>query len=98
MTKNGGASLGEILFILAMFLPTLLMGILKAWPLFWVFVIFDVCFGLTEWYYTARTDKTVSQHFWEYSRKHRGRAIAILVSMGLMWAALMYHLGYKMFQ
>jgi undecaprenyl pyrophosphate phosphatase UppP len=90
--------MGEVLFIIAMFLPTVLMGILKMWPLFWVFCIFDICFGLTEWLYVSRTGRTVSQHFWEYAKKKKVKAMAILASMGIMWTALLLHLGYKMFR
>ena len=88
----------EILFIIAMFIPTVLMAILKMWPLFWVFVIFDIIFGGVEIFYKVRTKRTVSQHFWEYSKKSKAKAIAILVSMAIMWSALIWHLGYKMFQ
>lgn len=88
----------EILFIIAMFIPTVMMAILKMWPLFWVFVIFDAIFGGVEIFYKTKSGKTVSQHFWAYSKEHKGRAIAILSSMGLMWLALLIHLGYKMFQ
>ena len=87
----------EILFVLAMFIPTVLMGVFKVWPLFTVFVIFDVLFGLTEWYYVAKTKKSVSQHFWVWSKDNKGKAIAILSSMLVMWLALIFHLGSKMF-
>lgn len=88
----------EVLFILSMFIPTVLMAILKMWPLFWVFVIFDAIFGGVEIFYKAKTGKTVSQHFWEFSKKSKIKALIILGSMLLMWLALLYHLGYKMFQ
>jgi hypothetical protein len=94
---NGKTSLGELLFILAMFLPMLLMGILGMWPLFWVFLAFNIFFGLTEWFYTVKTGMTVSQHFWAYSKKHKWKAIAILVAMLGMWVALIAHLGVNLF-
>ena len=86
----------EILFILAMLIPTVLMAILQMWPLFWVFCIFDVIFGGIEIFYKIKTGQTISQHFWEYSKQHKGKAIAILVSMAVMWIALIIHLGSKM--
>lgn len=88
----------EVLFILSMFIPTVMMGVFKIWPLFWVFVTFDVIFGLTEFLYVRNTGKTVSQHFWTYSKENKAKAIAILASMAIMWGALLYHLGYKLFQ
>lgn len=88
----------EILFIGAMIIPTVLMGVFGFWPLFWVFVIFDVIFGLTEWHYVRTTGKTISQHFWMESLQHKTQAIIILIAMALMWIALIYHLGYKMFR
>ena len=88
----------EILFILCMFLPTVLLGFLKIWPLFWVFCIFDGIFGGVEIYYKVKTGKTVSQHFWAYSKQHKTKAIFALSSMLIMWVALIIHLGYKMFK
>lgn len=87
----------EVIFIIAMFLPTVLMAILKMWPLFWVFLIFDIIFGGVEIFYRVTTGHTVSQHFWEYSKKNKIKAIAILAAMAIMWTALIMHLASKMF-
>jgi len=86
----------EILFIFFMFIPTILMGAFKVWPLFWVFCIFDVIFGLVELYYVKTTKKSVSKHFWKFSEENKGKAIIILVSMFLMWVTLLLHLGWKL--
>jgi len=88
----------EVLFIIAMFIPTVLMALLRMWPLFFVFAIFDIIFGMTEIVYKVKTGQTVSQHFWEYSKKNKLKAISILASMAIMWSALIWHLGYKMFR
>ena len=84
----------SILFIILMFIPLILAGILKMWALFLVFLTFDIIFGLTEWLLKKFTGKTVSQHFWEYKKKNPGKAIAILVGMAIMWGSLIAHLGF----
>lgn len=98
MNNYGKTSFMEILFILSMFIPTVLMGVFGAWPLFWVFLIFSLIFGTVEIVYVRTTGKTVSQHFWAFSKTNRVKAIVVLGSMLLMWLALIFHLGYKMFQ
>ena len=98
MNRQGKTSILEVLFILAMFSATIVMGIFKMWPLFIVFMTFDIIFGITEIVYQKTTGKTVSQHFWAYSEKYRTKAKIILVSMAAMWSALLVHLGYKMFR
>ena len=97
MKDTGKTSIMEILFIVSMFIPTILMGVLGMWPLFWVFLLFSVCFGLVELIYVRKTGRTVSQHFWEFSRNNRKKAFIILGAMALFWIALLWHLGYKMF-
>jgi MFS family permease len=87
---------GEIIFMLFMLAPTVLMGVFKVWPLFWVFMIFNVIFGIVEFTLNATKGYTVSQHFWAFSKKNKGKAIAILGSMAAMWAALIFHLAEKM--
>jgi len=82
----------DILFIIVMFLPMLLAGIFGMWALLWVFASFNIIFGATEILLKKFTGKTVSQHFWTYKGKHPGKAIAILVSMAVMWTALILHL------
>lgn len=96
MKNRGTISLGELLFIVSMVIPTILMGVFRIWPLFWAFLAFDLVFGAMEIFYTVKTGQTISQHFWDFARQNKGKAIAILISMAVMWAALIYHLGYKM--
>ena len=95
--NSGNVSVKELLFIMTMFLPMVLVGIFGMWPLFFVFLIFNISFGVLEFLYAKNTGKTVSQHFWAYSKAHKIKAILILVSMLAMWIALIYHLGMKMF-
>lgn len=98
--KSAKTSALEILFIVAMFIPNILAGVFKIWPMFWMFTAFNVCFGLAELFYVKTTGMTVSQHFWKKSKdskKDKVQAIILLVSMAIMWTALIVHLGYKMF-
>jgi len=95
--KKAKTSIFEILFIVAMFIPTVLMAVFKIWPLFWVFLAFDIIFGIIELVYSRFKDKTVSQCFWEWSKKHKTKAIIILASMVAMWGFLIWHLAGKMF-
>jgi len=87
----------ELIFILLMFLPTILMAVFGMWVLFCVFFAFDVCFGLIEWYNVKKTGKSVSQQFWAWGKEHKVKAIIILSSMIIMWGALIWHLGSKLF-
>ena len=89
-------SSSEIIFIAVMFLPMVIMGVFGMWPLFFVFLIFNLIFGLTEFIYVKKTGKSVSQHFWKFSQEHKIKAILILVSMALMWTALIWHLAIKL--
>jgi ABC-type bacteriocin/lantibiotic exporter with double-glycine peptidase domain len=95
--RKAKTSIFEILFIVAMFIPTLLMAVFHVWPLFWVFLAFSIIFGAIELWYARTTDQTVSQHFWDWSKKHKGKAIAVLTAMAVMWGFLIWHLGSKMF-
>jgi len=81
-----------IIFGIIMFLPMLLTGIFKMWALFIVFTIFNIIFGLTEWLMKKYTGKTVSQQFWAYKKEHPVKATVIIVSMAVMWTALILHL------
>jgi len=83
----------DILFIIAMVLPMILAGVFKMWALFIVFVTFNAIFGVTEVLMKKFTGKTVSQNFWEFKKNNPVRATIILVSMGLMWTALILHLA-----
>jgi hypothetical protein len=83
----------NILFIIAMVLPMILAGIFKMWALFFVFVVFNAIFGVTEVLLKKFTGKTVSQTFWDFKRDNPVKATIILVSMALMWTALILHLA-----
>ena len=83
----------DILFVLVMLLPMILAGIFKMWALFIVFVTFNAIFGVTEVLMKKFTGKTVSQNFWEFKKNNPGKALAILISMALMWTALILHLA-----
>ena len=48
-----------------------------------------------KWGYSKTTGKTISKHFWEFSKKNKGKAIAILISILVMMVALVWHFGYK---
>ena len=37
-----------------------------------------------EIFYVVTTGKTISQHFWKFSKKNKGKAIAVLVAMALI--------------
>jgi len=89
--------LPEILFVIALVGGLLVpVAIIGQWWLFWTFCIFFICFGIVEAVAVARTNQTVSQHFWEYSKKHKTGAIIVLVCMQIAWAALLWHLACKM--
>lgn len=85
----------DILFVIIMLAPMVAAGAFKIWPLFWVLLIFNCIFGVIEVVSKKMTGKTVSQYFWEFSKQHKIKAIIMLVSMGLMWTALLIHLGGK---
>lgn len=42
--------ISELIFMLLMLIPTVLMAAFGAWALFFVFLAFDICFGLVEPY------------------------------------------------
>ena len=75
----------------------ILAGVFKVYPLFWVFVIFNCVFGAIEVISKKKTGKTVSQTFWEFYKKHKVKATLILISMILMWVALIAHLWLGVF-
>ena len=89
--------LAEILFIVAliggMLVPSALVG---QWWLFSVFCVFFVIFGIIEGIAVWKTKKTVSQHFWAYSKEHKLGAILVLAGMSIAWIALILHLACKM--
>jgi len=87
---------GEIFFIIALLLPLIPMAIAKQWWLFKVFGLFYLSFGLTEWWAVSTTGNSVSQHFWLYSETNPKGAFIILGCMGIMWVALLLHLGTKL--
>ena len=97
MNRNKGALKPEIVFIIAMFLLLLVPpAIFGQWWLFAVFMIFGVCFGIVELVCKAVTDKTISQHFWEWSVNNKKQAWFVLGCMLLSWLMLLYHFAIKM--
>jgi hypothetical protein len=93
-----GSSILEIIFVAGMFLLLLVpSAIFGQWWLFLVFMVFGIIFGLIEWIAKSKTGKTVSQHFWDFSKKHKVKAIIILVCMFIAWVFLLIHLGSKLF-
>jgi hypothetical protein len=52
---------------------------------------FYVCFGLQEWLSVAQTHLSISQHFWQFNSQHPIQAWVIIVSMAVMWGALLIH-------
>jgi len=81
-----------ILFVAIMILPMILAGVFGVWPLFWVFVTFNCIFGAIELISKKVTGSSVSQYFWKFSAKNKGKALIIIGSMIAMWAALILHL------
>ena len=67
--------------------------IFKIYPLALVLTIFNVIFGVIEIVNKKVTGNTVSQHFWEFSKQHKAKAIVMLALMALMWVVLLGHLG-----
>jgi hypothetical protein len=94
--KKAEVKLGEILFILSMAAPMVVALCFGVWPLFFMFLAFNVIFGIVEVLYVKFTGKTISQHFWTFSKANRLKAIVMLVCMGVMWASLIAHLASKM--
>jgi hypothetical protein len=85
---------GEIVFVVLLVVgflgPTAFFG---QWWLFSVFMIFFMIFGLVEYVSVKKTDLSVSQHFWEFSKKNKIKACLILGGMLVGWLALLFHLG-----
>lgn len=86
----------ELLFIISMALPMVVALGFGIWPLFFMFLAFNVIFGIAEVLYVKFTGKTISQHFWDFSKVNKIKAIVMLVVMGIMWAMLILHLASKM--
>jgi len=89
--------MGEIIFVVllagGLLIPSAIAG---QWWLFAVFMVFFVCFGLVEWLAVAKTKRSVSQHFWEYSKQHKTGAWIVLGGMLIAWLALLWHLAAKL--
>ena len=87
----------EIVFVIllvgGLLVPVAVVG---QWWLFSVFMVFFVCFGLVEWLAVKKTGLSVSQHFWEFSKKNKVKAWIVLGSMLVAWLALLWHLAIKM--
>ena len=87
----------DVLFILAMLAPLIVSGIFKLWPLFSVFLVFNIIFGGIEIASKRFTGSTVSQSFWKFSKINKVKAWIMLIVMGGMWLSLLIHLGSKLF-
>lgn len=87
----------ELLFVISLFgsllIPSAMYG---QWYLFGAFAIYGVVFGGWELFAIKKTGKTVSQHFWEFSKNHPNKAWLILAGMAIGWVILIIHLGEKM--
>lgn len=87
----------EILFILilvgGLLGPAAYVG---QWWLFSVFCVFFLCFGVVELVSVRKTGKSVSQHFWDLSKRDKEKAWLVLVFMFLAWLSLLLHLGIKL--
>jgi hypothetical protein len=84
--------MSQVLFIIALaggfLIPTI---IFKQWRLFWVFMIFFICFGLCEWLSVVQTGKTISQHFWYFDEGNPAGGWWIVGGMAVGWIALLLH-------
>ena len=97
ISNNKGIAFKELIFIILLAGGLLIpAAVVKQWWLFGVFAVFFVCFGLVEWLAVAKTNKTVSQHFWEYSKTHKTGAWVVLGFMVIAWFALLWHLAAKL--
>ena len=84
----------EILFIV--FLIGGLLGtsaLAQQWWLFSVFAVFFVCFGIIEWLAVVKTKKTISQKFWDLTKKNKIMAWIVWIGMVVAWASLLWHFG-----
>ena len=87
----------DILFVLAMLAPMVVSAIFNLWPLFSVFLVFNIIFGGIEIASKRFTGSTVSQSFWKFSKGNKVKAWIMLGVMALMWGSLLVHLGSKLF-
>ena len=94
--KKAEVKIGEILFIISMAAPMVVAGIFGIWPLFFMFLAFNIIFGIAEVLCVKFTGKTISQWFWSFSKVNKLKAIVMLVCMGIMWVMLIIHLASKM--
>ena len=60
------------------------------------FLALAVLLGITELASRAITGMTISQQFWAFSKQHRKTAIALLASIAIAIALLLWHLGAKL--
>lgn len=73
--------------------PWFLAG-LNAWG--WLFVLVVCTVIAFEVYSVLTSKKTISQHFWAFSRKNPKTAWKILGATTVGWFLLMWHLAVKM--
>lgn len=86
--------LKEIIFVLALVLG--MLGTTTAtgnWGLFFVFLIFFLCFGAVEAIAVKWKGKSISQQFWAYAKQHKVGAWIVLGGMFVAWMALLFHLA-----
>lgn len=84
--------IGEILFIAALVGGFLVPSALcKQWRLFFVFLIFFLCFGLCEWLSVAQTGMSISQHFWKLDSANPTAGWFVVGGMAVAWIALLIH-------
>jgi len=65
------------------------------WWLFSVFAVFFTIFGIIEAIAVKTTGKSISQKFWDYSKKNKKGGWIVLAGMLLAWLALLFHFGSK---
>jgi len=88
-------NISEVVFCLLILLPIIPMILFKQFRLMWVFVTFYLCFGLQEWLSVIQTGHSISQLFWAFNSAHPIQGWIIVISMGMMWAALLVHFKSK---
>lgn len=78
-------------FIVLLALPFYLVH-LYLW--FWFWLTLAVVLGIFELISLSKKGKTLSQTFWEWSRKNRKKKWLLFTVLMLFWLVLMFHLFY----
>lgn len=95
--------LGEILFavgfIALLVAPVFIFNVPRIWAWMWVTVVaVVVAFEVISMLLTKRDTgkaRTISQQFWAWALRNKGKAIAVLVCWTAAWALLVWHLSAK---